>query len=819
MLENELDIKNFQNTFEIKGFLFRILRFWYIIVLSIFIALGIAYYVNLRAERQYRMETLISIKEEQNPFFTSTLNLTFNWGGASDKVETIRTILGSRSHNEEVVRLLQLYVHYMKEGRFRLEDIHTDAPFIADIDETAPQLLNVPVKIKFLDNHSFELSYTPEENEANTINYAKGKVGPLEKISPFKGTFKMNEPVTLPFLSFVLKERDERKLTTGSEYYLKFTDINKEIRKYRDVRIDLKTKGASMLILSKTGANRDILSDYLNATVNLLSIKQLEQKNLFATNTVNFIDQRIKGVSDSLKQDEDRLKVFRQENKIFDLSSKGTALFEKMTELDRQKNEAAIKLAYLDQLDNYLRNSTDYSELPAPAASGLDDPNLVLNITEMVNLSVQRSNLRSKVKNPLFYEKIDREIDALKSVLFENVANVRASVQIVLNSIDSRIKRFNYEYSKLPAEEQQLFNIERSYKISEASYNMLLEKRNEAGIVKAANVSDIRVIDPARNLNQPAISPDPLQNYMMATFAGLLAPVLVILFISFIDTSIRDPQEIERLSSLPVLGVVGRSYSKGNLAVLEKPRSAVSEAFRSIRSSLQYFYRSRSLEGSKIIMITSSISGEGKTFCSINIASVFALSNKKTVLVGLDLRKPRIFDDFKIVNSKGVVNYLIGEQALDNIVQHTRFDNLDVITSGPVPPNPSELLISERMTTFINELKDNYEYIILDTPPLGLVSDALGISMFADASLYVVRQGKTRKGMLQVINDKYRKGEVKNISFVLNDYRHKSQYAKGHGYAYGYGYGYGGYGQGYHEDDRKRSIFTRLFKRSKKGKE
>jgi tyrosine-protein kinase Etk/Wzc len=813
MLENELDIRKLQSSFDFKGFLLRAVRYWYVILVFIIIALGIAYYINLRAERLYKLETLITIKEEQNPFFTSTLNLTFNWGGASDKVETIRTILGSRAHNEEVVRLLQLYIHYKKEGRFRLEDIYTKAPFRVSLNESGEQLLNIPLKIEFTDENTFELSYEIEDSKARVINYIKPSISTQSVPVSFNKTYKVGEPVKTAFLDFKIENKQEIKPVAGAVYYVEFTDINSEISNYQDVVVRLKTKGASMLVLSKIGANRDIVADYLNTTVDLLSQKQLDQKNLFATNTITFIDKRIKGVSDSLKQDEDRLKTFRQRNQIFDLSSQGSSIFEKMTLLDAEKNTISIKLAYLNQLENYLRNSKDYSDLPAPAASGFDDPTLVKSVTDIVRLSIQRSNLQSKVKNPLFYEQIDREIDALKNVLFQSISSAKEKNSIEMDNVNNRIARMNYEFNKLPAEEQELFNIERSYKLSEASYSMLLEKRNEAGIVKAANVSDVRVLDPAMNLGQKPISPNPPKNYLIAFLIGFTIPVLVIMTVSFMDQNIRSTHEIEQLSEIPVLGVVGRSPLKGNLAVFDQPRSAVSEAFRALRSSLQYFYRSKEIPGSKTLMITSSISGEGKTFCSINISSVFALSGKKTVLVGLDLRKPKIFDDFQITNSKGVVNYLLGDNELDGIVQKTRFDKMDVITSGPIPPNPAELIISEGMKNLIDELKQKYDYIILDTPPLGLVADAIELSHYADASIYVIRQGKTKKGMLNHINDKFKKGEISNVSFVLNDYRHKSQY--GYGYNYGYGYGYGGYGNGYHESNRTSFLdkIKRLFKR------
>ena len=285
----------------------------------------------------------------------------------------------------------------------------------------------------------------------------------------------------------------------------------------------------------------------------------------------------------------------------------------------------------------------------------------------------------------------------------------------------------------------------------------------------------------------------------MAVVGGTVVPLIIVFLVFFFDTKIGNPNEIRRLSSIPVLGAIGKSASKSNLVVIEDPRSAIAEAFRGLRSSLQFIYRKQQLEGAKTVRVTSSVSGEGKTFCSINLASVFALSQRKTVLVGLDLRKPKIFGDFNLPNDKGVVNYLIGDSSLDEIIQPTKIPDLDVILAGAVPPNPSELLMSGQMDVLMEGLKEKYDYIILDTPPVGLVADALELDDYVDATLYIIRQHYTKKGMLRLINDKYKKKEITNISFVLNYFSAKSKLGYGYGYGYEYGYGYGKYGEAYRQ--------------------
>jgi capsular exopolysaccharide synthesis family protein len=276
---------------------------------------------------------------------------------------------------------------------------------------------------------------------------------------------------------------------------------------------------------------------------------------------------------------------------------------------------------------------------------------------------------------------------------------------------------------------------------------------------------------------------------------------LFVFGIFFVNNSIQNTEDISKLTQIPLIGIIGVNKDSLSLAVFDKPKSALSEAFRAIRSSLQFLYKKQQVSGSKTLMITSSISGEGKTFCSINIATVFALSEKKTVILGLDLRKPRLADEFNLKNQTGVVNYLIKQNSLEEITHRTEVPNLDVILSGPIPPNPSELILSDAMREMILELKQKYDYIILDTPPVGLVSDALELAQFADVTLYIVRQNYTKKDMITLLNTRVKRGELNNASIVLNGYENKAKYGAA------YGYGYGAYANGYHDEEEKLSVW------------
>jgi capsular exopolysaccharide synthesis family protein len=300
---------------------------------------------------------------------------------------------------------------------------------------------------------------------------------------------------------------------------------------------------------------------------------------------------------------------------------------------------------------------------------------------------------------------------------------------------------------------------------------------------------------------------------VLALFLGLLIPLLFVFAIFFINNSIQNTEDVSKLTQIPLIGVIGLNKENTDLAVYDKPKSALSESFRAIRSSLQYLYKQQKLDGAKTLMITSSVSGEGKTFCSLNIATVFALSEKKTVIIGLDLRKPKLFSEFNLTNEVGVVNYLIKQNTVDEIINHTQIPFLDVITSGPIPPNPAEMIMSDGMKELIEELKQKYDYIILDTPPVGIVSDALELAQYCDVTLYIVRQNFTKKDMITLLNNRVKRGELNNTSVILNGFQNKAKYGAGYGYGYGYGYGSTAYANGYTDDDTPKNIFEKVIRK------
>lgn len=819
-----LDNKDFsflenQNNFDFKGFLLKTASYWKWFLASLIIAFIIAHQVNIRKEKIYSMDTTIVVKEESNPFFTSNTSLVFNWGGTSDQVQNISSTIKSRTHNELVVEKLNYYIEYLVQDEYYTRDAYGAVPFYVSLDKKNPNLLNRTILIKFVSPNEYEVKVNFDSGSAETVTYFDNKRSDARvAVGDFVKRFKIGQKVTLPFLNLVLELTEEPGDYIGKEYIIRFRNFDDIVASYRGVSTEIDAKAGSLIRLSMQGTNKARMVDYLNETVKTLIKSQLDRKNQFATNTIAFIDSTLSAMDGQLKVSEGEMKAFTRDKNVYDMEADGSLISGNLLQYDVQKDGILRKIAYLKSLRTYLNNSIDFSKLPAPSVAGIDDPNISTNVAKIISLSAERAELAYTVKSERLFKDFDVQIDALKRVLLENINSANKEVEYDLSLVNSKIGQIESDIRKLPSDKQEYVKIKRKYDLSESIINSFLAKRNEAEIVKAANLSDIHFIDSAKDIGRGLVGPNTSVNYILAAFLGTIIPLLIIFALFFVENSILNTDDISRNTSIPIIGVVGLKQGNSNLSVFEKPKSALAESFRAIRSSLQFIYKNKKMEGNKTLLLTSSISGEGKTFCSINLGTVFALSGKKTVLVGLDLRKPKIFEDFGLTNELGVVNYLIGQKTLEEVTFSTEIPNLDVISSGPIPPNPSELLIGENMVEFIAKLKEKYDYILLDTPPVGLVSDAVELSKFADVTLYVMRQNYTKKEMIRLLNNRNERQELTNVSIVFNGYQNKAKYGSGYGdgYGYGYGYGYGTYAQGYHDDEESQNVLARAKRYFKK---
>ena len=753
---------------DIKALLSRAFQYWPLFALSLFLSLGYAYlYIRYYTEPYYNVFTTILIKPNEKISGFQEIDLFRQDKKKANEI----AILKSYEMAYKTLQQLEFNVSYFHKGQVRDMEIYNSTPFKVIVDTTfKKQAYNVPIAINFITSNDFKLT-----------------IGKSEEIQQ---TFSFGEPVRLPNLSFTIVKLDEN-IPVGNHYYFKLHNLANLGILYRN-KLQVTNSGgkeSSILELSSVGNNIQRECDYLNKLAEVYIQSGLEEKNRIASNTINFIDSQLASIASSLNNAETELESFRRNNKVMDISSAATSVFAKLDELEAQKAVLLLKDKYYHYILDYVSNNRDLSNVVAPSIMGIDDPllnNLTLNLVE---LNREKSSLgRNTTGNNPFLNTLEIKIKNSKEALLENVKNIINGSRISLDDINKRIAKLEKEVRDLPKNERELVDIQRRFRLNDHLYNYLLEKKAEAGIAKASNIPDNRVVEYARNFNAYQVGPKTNMIYSNALIIGLSIPIAIIFLRTYFNNKIQSKKNIEEHTDIPVIGIVGHSDNLSNLAVFKSPKSGIAESFRSIRINLQYLAPDKE---KKVICITSSISGEGKTFTSINLASIIAMSGKKTILIGADLRKPKIFEDFGLDNAKGLSTYLAGKHKLDQILFKTEVENLNIISAGPIPPNPGELILSNRLDALLDELKLQFDYVIIDTPPIGLVADGFVLMKYSDINLYIVRHKYTEIKLLDKINTFVEEGKIKNVSIIINDLYYKdSKYGYGYGYSYSYGYEY-----------------------------
>jgi tyrosine-protein kinase Etk/Wzc len=763
-------------------------------ILSILISVSVAFLINRYSDPKYRVQATLLIKEKNArggidgaENFLQGMQLL----NTSKNIENEQGILKSKSILEETLKNLDFGISYFAEGAVRKADLYGNLPFIIKLDSSHLQCRNAFINIRFLPNEKVECWI---EGTGDIFVPITGDI--IEKIeSKDKWVFDLKGLIKTDYFSFNINVIDPKIINNFEAVYsIKLNPLDLLVKQYfNKYNIKPINKQASILEINREGPypNREI------AFVNQLCVtyinQGMEDKNRVTQKTIQFIDEQLKGISDTLGQVENQLQIFRTNNKIVNLSITGTQIMGNVLELEKQKSDQVLKNKYYTYLEDYVRNADPLDQLIAPSIMGVNDPILISVLQKIIELYAKKKTLEISYQrdNPLLRETENNLIN-LQNTLIENIHSIQKNANVVMQDINRKISLAENEISKLPANEQKMLNITRRYQLSDKLYTYLLEKRAEAGIAGAGINPDNKVLDKAMIMEKTY--PKELNNYAIALAIGLILPLAIILSLDFFNNKIQNHTQLQDLTNIPLVGSIVHNTKNTALVIANHPKSQISEAFRNLRSNISYL---GGKEDKKIIMVTSTVSGEGKTFVSMNLSSVMAIGGYRTLLIGVDLRKPKIFQDFKLDNSFGLTNYLIGKATKEAIIQKSELQNLDIITAGPTPPNPSELIMSNSFYQLIEDYKKEYDFIVLDTPPIGLVADGMDIMKHSDIVLYVARQNVSQKNYLNLINELYVTEKNKSIGLIFNDVNFATVYGYGYG-SYGYGYGYGGgYGSGY----------------------
>lgn len=770
---------------DLKKYFFGILANWYWFLISIFIGLGIAFLVNRYTMPVYKVSGSLMIADEsRGGGLTGYENLIPGMEIYRTQKLVLNEIekLKSFELTKQTLNKLSFDITYMGVGRsgFKEAILYNDCPFIVIPDSARNNIKNYPVYIDILSKTHYMI-----------IVDDKYKI--REKIA-FGENFKSDH------FNFRIILKDSINFSPEdvySKYYFKFNSSNTLINSYRG-RLGIVTNDArrgSVLFISISGNNPHQISDFLNKLMEGYIEKGLQDKNETAKRTVEFIDNQLAILNDSLQDAEEKLQDFRLENKLIDLKSEGYLVSTKYQELQSEKAISELQKNYYNYLKGYITDRNNLNQVVVPSIMDIADPVLSQLLLELNELLADKNELifTLQPEEPIDpkISLVDSKIETLRKGLLDNINSLLERNKLKIEDINKQLLSAEKELIKFPVTERKYIGIERQYKVNDQIYTYLLQKRAESDIALAANVSDNKILDRARAENAILISPQRKTNIILGFLIGILLPLGLLILLDLLINKITSRSDVERKTSIPIISTIGHSTESSDIPVFERPKSALAESFRGLRTNLQYLLREND---QKIITITSTISGEGKTFCSTNLAAIFAMAGKKTLLLGLDLRKPQIHKIYNLDNEAGISTYLIGKTKIKEIIKNTQIENLSIITAGPIPPNPAELLEGPLLSDLLKYTRENYDIAILDTPPFGMVTDARLVARLSDLTLFILRQNYSTINILDLLEEVYQQKEIGKMGIIMNDIKNRGYYGYGYRYLnYGYSYQYGSY--------------------------
>ncbi len=773
----------------IKYFIFKVASLKYLYITLLLLCLVIAFLYNKYSSKVYEASASLTPVENKTSSLLSSNQL---FGGLEtlqslNNIENDMTNLSSFSLVYSTVSGMNLETSYYKEREGfpkQTTEIFERSPFTVTLDKSHVQPIYGKIYFVVLDESSYRLRIS--EKKVSFYNYVDNLVVSEKNRVELDTVCKFNETVSNKILRFSVslnKNNLDRDPTVKYAYYCVFNNLDYLAKQFlRQLKIEKATPMASIIDIKFSESNLTKTIEFLNRYLTTFLDDNLEKKNKIAVSTVKFIDSQISKTSDSLTISENALKNYRSANQVTDLSFQGQRIYEQIAQIETERANLKVQERYYNYFINSYKVNKDVSGIVPPTAMNVSDPIINQLITTLLDLNAQRSSLvaGSNPEKNIFISQIDNKIKTQLQTILETFTNNLNTLELSLNELDYRQEKLSGEITKLPKTEMNMVGLQRKFSQNDVIYTFLLQKRSEAAIAAASNRPDYAILEPAREITSRETSPKRILNFIIALFLGLLLPTLYLMIRDFFDDKIRSINDAEYLLHHSVLSVIYSNNLKSESVVADFPKSAISESFRNLRSTL--FLKSDH-EKSKVVLITSSQPQDGKSFVSLNLASSIASVGYKTILIDCDLRRPTLHIKLKEENNIGVSNYMIKKVSADDIIRNTTVSNLDFIPAGPVLPNPSELIESGVLDNLISYLKTKYDYIIIDTTPVGIVADAILMMKYASKVLMIVRNNYTRKDVFINVINSLKTNKLNDYDIVYNDlslhkssYRHYSNY-------------------------------------------
>lgn len=794
---------DFNLGFDIKRIVFKGLKYWYLLIAAIIISYSLSF-LYLRYQNQtFKVRAKLLIRDDNMLSNSNSIIDELMLPSGLKNIKNEMAYLQSYDLVMSAILNLDFHVTYLEKGELKdSEKYSTTSPYTIEIDSNL-YLPHATFQLIPKDEGSFEL-ICQQEYPISVFEYKSG-----EKITSYpnkfgkKQVFHFGQPIVLgDSCVFKVKKNNLIPFTNSEDtkYLFCFEKLDRNVRYYLgsiNIYPEDKKMESSVINLEHVNSNIPKSTVYLNMLVNEFIRMDLEEKNKIIDNSLSFITRELNVVLADLGGVEDKLEELRNSSLLIDLEHTSERAYDKLVEYDRAKSVYQLQIKYFKSVYDYLAANYSVDSIVAPSSVGIDDQLLSTLMVELRGLYSKKAALSiSSTKNSPTIETINHQIKNVRLSLMELLRNMIKSSEIQLVDLNKKINENSQMIKNLPRNERDFLRIKRSYDLNKNLYDFLVEKRASAGIARSLNCPDNKILDYARLVSYRPLSPNVSKIRVFFIVIGLLIFVAFVYLKEFLFEKISSVEHLNRISNVGIVGFIGHNKEKG-LPIIDQPKSAISESFRAMRIELESKLMSRNHQ---VLGFTSSISGEGKTFCSTNIGVSFAKNNLKVLIVGADLRKPKLGEDLNVSRDVGLSNYLSDENInLELIIKSTSVTSLDIITSGPIPPNPSEMLSNKKFVDLIEILKTKYDRIIIDCSPVGLVADYFVLGHLVDFHVFVLRNNYTRvvaKELIERFSEKY---GSQNVGLLLNDI-HQGFYG-GYSYKYGYSYGYG-YGA-YYETDIK----------------
>ena len=774
-------------TINIREIILKYLSKWYWFIFSAIICLAIAYFYLKITNVQYQVQTTILLRKDQANSGLIDMSMLEGLGvsGNSKEVEDEIQVLTSKSLMSKVIQSLEVQTEYFEKAGWRYEELYPVTP------------LKLVVPSMFNDTLKQQLQLFIKRNDKGySIKFSYGRIKNHFTIAD------LNQPINTPV--GLLKFQQIQGIKIGASFKLFTTPLNVLTESYcASIKVASVNKKSNAINVSTISSNSKKSEIILNKLIELYNLDAVIDKNMIASNTKTFVDDRLKLISSELQNVEMDVESYMKKNSLTDISSEAKLFLESASEYEKKIAELETQLNLVGYIESYVKDNKNQYNL-IPANLGIEDKALITLIQEYNQALLERMKLKRTTndKNPVLTQ-LEQQLREIRSNINLSILSIKDGLKIAKTDVLRKENQFNSKIKEVPTQERQFLEIKRQQEIKQKLYIFLLQKSEENALSLASTVPSAKTVDSAYTSLEP-VAPKRMMIFLLALIFGAAIPIIIIYTKELLNNKITDKKDLLRYIKVPFLGSIALNKDSDRIVVREGKTTPIVEMFRLIRTNMNFM-----LSGTKspVILITSSISGEGKSFTAINIAMSFALLNKKVVLIGLDVRNPMLSEYMHISKAKGISLYLSDPsyKPEDIIIQSGFHPFLDVIPAGPIPPNPSELLLSSRLDDLIAGLKEQYDYIILDSAPVGIVSDTYLLNRVVDNSIYVTRQNYTPREATSLINEIYKQKRINKLSVILNG----TDESLGYGYGYGYGYTSG------NNTDKKgtKTATMRLYKR------